>query len=48
MRQFCSLRHASSFNDLSDTIDSSVIGKLASVYSFVYLNFIYIYLFSIH
>ncbi len=32
MRQFCGLSRASSFNDLVDTVDPTVIQKLASVY----------------
>ncbi|CAF1476604.1 unnamed protein product [Adineta steineri] len=35
MRRYCGLRSASSFNDLRDTMDLPVIGKLASVYSHV-------------
>lgn len=33
MRQFCGLRRASSFDDLKDTIETSVIGKLSSAYA---------------
>ena len=33
MRQFCGLRRASSFNDLIDTMDISIIARLASVYA---------------
>ncbi|CAF1344594.1 unnamed protein product [Adineta steineri] len=35
MRRYCGLGSASSFNDLRDTMDLTVIGKLASVYSHV-------------
>lgn len=33
MRQFCGLPRVSSFNDLLDTMDSTIIQKFASVYS---------------
>ncbi|CAF0855202.1 unnamed protein product [Adineta ricciae] len=35
MRQVCGLRYATSFNDLTDTMDFSAIRRLASVYSHV-------------
>ncbi len=42
MRQFCGIPRASSFFDLTDTMDVSIVIRLASAYALVYYYYYYL------